>query len=83
MNGQDGLDKPVGPPEPVAQVRVLPGAPLPGRQRRARHLFRLTRLRVALAVAQDRPELAVERPNGREPRQVGRTQLDEPDGPPA
>ena len=24
--GKDGLDKPDGPPEPVAQVRVLPGA---------------------------------------------------------
>jgi hypothetical protein len=25
-DGQDGLDEPDGPPEPVAQVRVLPGA---------------------------------------------------------
>jgi hypothetical protein len=25
-NGQDGLDNPDRPPEPVAQVRVLPGA---------------------------------------------------------
>jgi hypothetical protein len=26
-NSQDDLDEPDGPPEPVAQVRVLPGAP--------------------------------------------------------
>ena len=29
MNRQDSLDDPDGPPEPVAQVRVLPEAPLP------------------------------------------------------
>ena len=28
---QDSLDNPNGPPEPAAQVRVLPGALLPGR----------------------------------------------------
>ena len=28
MNRQDSLDDPDGPPEPVAQVRVLPRAPI-------------------------------------------------------
>ena len=28
VGGEDALDNPNGPPEPVAQVRVLPGAPL-------------------------------------------------------